>query len=138
MLVCGVGGALMSNDAPSGVELLIVVRTSFARRTAPSTFSSPAPCSNVLELGSCCAVYINSDFTMFGVSVGLASNIKAAVPATRGAAIEVPLSVICLRVGLLLTLASSEGFWATRKLFGDWANTVLFPGAESSGLIRLS
>ena len=51
MLVCGAGGAAVNNDEPRVVELLMVVRTSFARRTAPSTLSSPAPCSNKLKLG---------------------------------------------------------------------------------------
>src|ERR1043165_9319865 len=85
MVLCGAGGVLTSNDEPRVVELLIVVRTSFARRTAPSTFSSPAPCSNVLKLLSCCAEYIMSDFTRFGVSVGFTSSINAAVPAASGA-----------------------------------------------------
>src|SRR5690349_20464497 len=138
MVLCGAGGALTSKDEPSTVELLIVLRTSSARRTAPSTFNSPAPCSNVLKFGSCCAVYIMSDLTRFGVKVGLASNINAAVPATSGAAIEVPLSIICRRVGALLTPASSEGFSVTRQLLGDSAKMVLLPGAESSGLTMLS
>ena len=51
-----------------------------------------------------------------GVRVGLASNIRAAVPATSGAAIDVPLSIICLRVGLLLTCTSNEGFCDKKKI----------------------
>src|SRR5688572_31618162 len=97
MLVSGAGGALISNDAPSGVELLIVVRTSFARRTAPSTFSSPAPCSNVLKLGSCCAVYIISDFTRFGVSVGLASNIDRKSTRLNSSHSQISYAVFCLK-----------------------------------------
>src|ERR1051326_5019443 len=72
MVLCGVGGVLMSNDDPSKVELLIAVRTIFARRTAPSMFNSPAPWSNVLKFASCCAEYIISDLTRLGVSVGFA------------------------------------------------------------------
>src|ERR1043166_6525148 len=52
MVVFGVGAVLVNNEAPSVVELLSVVRTSFAMRTAPSTFNSPAPCSNMFEQGA--------------------------------------------------------------------------------------
>src|SRR5262245_36950657 len=78
MLVSGAGARPVNSDAPRGVELLIVVRTSFARRTAPSQFSSAEPCSKLLKLGSCWAVYIISYLTKLGVRVGLASNIRAA------------------------------------------------------------
>ena len=83
-------------------------------------------------------MYISKVLTRFGVRVGLASNISAAAPATSGAAIDVPLNIICLRVGLLLTLASKDGFCESRKLLGDCAKTVLLPAAEISGLIKLS
>src|SRR5215203_315995 len=138
MLVCGAGAGPVNSEAPSVVELLIVVRTSFARRVAPSMFSWPAPCSNMFWLGSCWAVYINNVLIKLGVRDGLASNKRAAAPATSGAAIDVPLSIICLRVALPLTLASSEGFCERRKLFGDCAKIVLLPGAEISGFIKLS
>src|SRR4029453_13725866 len=124
MLVCGDEAGPVSNGAPSAVVLLIVVRTSFARRTAPSMFSAPAPCSNMLKLGSCWAEYINKTLIRLGGRVGLASGIRGAVPATSGAAIDVPLSIICLRLVMLVTLTSSEGFCDSRKLFGACAKMV--------------
>src|SRR4030095_6951320 len=113
-VVCGAGAGPSKRDEPSGVELLRLVRTSLLRRTAPSTFNSPAPCSNMLKFGSCWAEYIINVLTRLGEREGLASNIKAAAPAAKGAAIEVPLNVICFRVEILLTPASSKGLCASR------------------------
>src|SRR6266850_7775866 len=71
-LLCGVGGVLLvSNGLPFAVLEVRSVRTILANLTAPSTFSSPVPCSNMLYPGSCCVVYIRIIFTMLGVSFGL-------------------------------------------------------------------
>ncbi len=75
---------------------------------------------------------------MFGFREGLAYSIRAAVPATTGEAIEVPLSFMYLRVLSLLTPASAPGVSLNNLLFGEEAETILLPGAESSGLIKLS
>src|SRR3989442_9889299 len=97
IVVEGTGGTnVVNNGAPMGLLLPKSLRTKRATRTAPSTLSSPAPCSNVLKPLSGWAVYINIAFTMFGVSVGLACKSNAAAPATTGEAIEVPLRYISL------------------------------------------
>src|SRR5204863_516688 len=83
IVVCGVGGVfVVRNGEPVGVELVRSVRTSLAIRTAPSTFTSPAPCSSMLKYLSGCAVYISNALIMMGVSLGLAWSKRAAVPAT--------------------------------------------------------
>src|SRR5436309_2604221 len=60
-----------------------------AIRTAPSTFSSPAPCSKTEKLGSVWAVYMRTPLTSAGVRAGFAWIMSAAVAETTGAAIEV-------------------------------------------------
>src|ERR1051326_301232 len=85
-----------------------------------------------------CAVYINNALTRFGVRLGFACSISAAVPAATGVAIEVPLRYIILRLSEPLTPASSEGVCVTRQLLSASASISLFPGAIRSGLIRLS
>src|SRR5678816_3247267 len=138
IVVCGKGAGAVNNGEFNGVELSRLVRTSLARRTAPSTLSSPAPCSSELKFASCWAVYIIRAFIKLGVSVGLASNINAAAPDTIGAAIEVPLSLIILLVGDILTVVTSAGLSVSKRLFGDSAATILLPGATISGLTMLS
>src|SRR2546423_14447588 len=109
-VVCGSGGtAVVSKGEPSGVEDDRSVRTSFAKRTAPSTFNSPAPCSNMLKPASGCAVYIKIILTMFGVSFGLSWSKRAAAPAAQGAGIEVPLRDIILLLSTGLTQPSTHG-----------------------------
>jgi hypothetical protein len=49
-----------------------------------------------LALASGCAVYCRIALMSGGVSPGLACSMSAAVPATAGAAIDVPLSIICV------------------------------------------
>ena len=73
---------------------------------------------------------------MFGVSVGLACNIRVAAPATTGVAIEVPLRYIILRV-FVRTHASVQ-----RRILGDeqivlcFLATIFVARATRSGLIK--
>src|SRR5215831_9655534 len=135
----GVGGVeVFSNAPPTGFNETKSVRIARANRTAPSIFTSPAPCSSMLKLASGWAVYIRMAFTMLGVRFGFAWSIKAAAPATTGVDIEVPLRYIWSRVSAPLTDASSCGFCETSRLFGDFASTILLPGATRSGFIKWS
>src|ERR1044071_408986 len=139
MVVEAIGSVLVVNSgAPTVVVAVKSVRPSLARRTAPSILSWPAPCSNMLELGNCCAVYIRIILTMFGVSFGLACNIKAAAPATTGVAIDVPLRYIAWMFSPLLIAVFKFGYLLTRELSSDSAAIILLPGATRSGFIRLS
>ena len=72
------------------------VRKTLASFTAPSTFNSPAPCCSRLAPASGCAVYCRIALMSGGVRPGFACSINAAAPATAGAAIDVPLSCICV------------------------------------------
>ena len=83
-------------------------------------------------------MYIMIILTRFGVRLELACNSSAAVPAAMGVAIEVPFRYICLRVGSVLTPASSSGCCVTIRLSTASASTILLPGATMSGLTRLS
>ena len=65
-----------------------------ASRTAPSTLSIPAPCSNRSGPFIIWAVYIRIALTMLGVREGLACRMRAAAPATTPADIDVPLSIM--------------------------------------------
>src|ERR1044072_4198338 len=102
-----VSGAGRVSDVSKGEPTVVVelksVRTARANCTAPATFSSPAPCSNMLNPAIGCAVYINNAFTRFGVKLGFAWSISAAVPAATGVDIEVPLKYIILRLSAPLT-----------------------------------
>src|SRR5207237_8411632 len=85
IVVDGTGGTnVVKNGAPMGLLLPKSLRTRRATRIAPSTLSSPAPCSNVLKPWSGWAVYIKRAFTMFGVGLGLTWQSHAAAPATIG------------------------------------------------------
>src|ERR1041384_4891103 len=96
-VVYGAGGTVViSRFEPSGVEFERSVRTNFARRIAPSTLSSPVPCSSMLYPASGWAVYIRIILTRLGVSFGFACNNNEAAPETSGVAIEVPLIRIIL------------------------------------------
>src|SRR5882672_7174458 len=93
-VVCGLGAGPVSIGVPDAVLDERSVRTSLARRIAPSTFNSPVPCSSMLKPLIGPAVYIRIILTMLGVSFGFAWSKRAAVPATTGVAIEVPLRYI--------------------------------------------
>ena len=79
---------------PASMAAAMSVRSTLAKATAPLTLSMPAPCCNRLAPGMGCAVYCRMALTSGGVSPGLACNIRATVPATTGAEIEVPLIII--------------------------------------------
>src|SRR5438093_1372115 len=81
----------VSNGEPTTVVDERSFRTNFARRTAPSMFNSPAPCSSMLKPAKGCAVYIKIILMRLGVRLGFASSSTAAAPAATGAATEVPL-----------------------------------------------
>src|SRR2546425_8413786 len=93
-VVSSAGAGATSNGAPSGVNVVRSLLTNLASRMAPSTLISPAPCSNMFEPDSGCAVYIKMAFTRLGVRVGFACSSKAAVPVTIGVAIYDPLIYI--------------------------------------------
>src|SRR5882762_4288090 len=131
-MLCGDGGADVNNGVPTLVVADKSVRTNFARRTAPSRFSSPAPCSSMLNFASGWAVYIKIILIRFGVRVGLASNSTATAPATMGDETEVPLSRI------FVPPTSKVGFSRASALYGAAAPMILLPGATRSGLIKLS
>src|SRR5258706_15064024 len=105
MVVCGSGATLVNIALSCGVLDDRSVRTSLANRIAPSTFNSPVPCSSMLKPLIGPAVYIRIILIMLGVSLGLAWSKRAAVPATTGVAIEVPLRYINR---LLLSLVNLE------------------------------
>src|ERR1043166_126748 len=134
MVDCGLGAAEVNNGLPTKVNEFKSVRTSFARRIAPSRFNSPAPCSSILKPASGCAVYIKIILIMFGVRLGLASSSTAAAPATIGLETEVPLR----RIRFDFPGTARSGFDANKLLFGDASPMILFPGAARSGLIKLS
>ena len=83
---------------PAFTAVPMSVRSTLASATAPSTLSRPAPCCSRLAPGSGWAVYCRIALTSDGVSPGFACSSSAAVPATAGAAIEVPLSIIWVSV----------------------------------------
>src|SRR5437867_13253646 len=58
--------------------------------TAPSALTSPAPCSKTEKFGRVWAVYIRIPLISEGVSAGFACSIRATMPVTTGAAIDVP------------------------------------------------
>src|SRR5437773_987827 len=133
MVVSGVGAGPDNKGAPTGVDDDKSVRTSLAKRTAPSIFSSPAPCSSILKAASSCDVYIRIILTRFGVSLGLACSSTATAPDTRGVETEVPLRLI---LALPLTVTGSMirlGSSLMSLLFGAASPTILFPGAIRSG-----
>src|ERR1041384_7180828 len=99
MVVCGAGDALLSKGEPFVLNRLRSLHTSWASLTAPSMFTSPAPCSNVLKPANGCAEYIKSALHMFGVKLGLACSSNATAPATMGADIDVPLKYIIRPLG---------------------------------------
>ncbi len=72
------------------------VFSDLARRTAPSRFTSPAPCCTRLWSDSGWAVYWRMALTSGGVRPGFACSMTAAAPATTGAAIDVPLRSMCV------------------------------------------
>src|SRR5215213_8985598 len=109
-----------------------------ARRTDPSTFSRPAPWSQLLYPARGCAVYSRRALTRLGFRPGLLCMSKAAAPATAGVAIDVPLIYIISRSTLALTLASSSGWFVMIEQPLDCAPMILLPGATMSGLIMLS
>src|SRR6476661_1012760 len=97
MLLVGVGVDIPAArmDVPlTAVAKSRSLRMVFARRTAPSMFSCPAPCCSMLAPTIGCAEYCISIFAMLGVNLGLTSNKSAAAPAATGADIEVPLMYI--------------------------------------------
>ena len=81
---------------PAAMAEVTSLRMIRARRTAPSTFNSPAPCCSRLAPRRGCAVACRMLLMSGGVSPGLACSSSAAAPATAGAAIDVPLSSICV------------------------------------------
>src|SRR5438132_12943091 len=91
IVVCGVGAEDVNSEVPTRVVEDKSVRMSFAKRTAPSILSSPAPCSSELNFASGCAEYSRIILIIFGVKFGFASNNTATAPATIGAETEVPL-----------------------------------------------
>src|SRR5215471_11604237 len=106
-----------------------------ARRTAPSIFRRPAPCSRLLNPHNVWAVYSSTAFARFGVRYGFFWKTRAAAPATAGVDTDVPLRNIIPRSGLLLTCASNSGLAVTIALGGSpLALIILFPGATRSGL----
>src|SRR5215213_8885218 len=127
MVVLGAGAGPESIGVPTAVPAGSAFM-SLASRTAPSTFTSPAPCSIWLEPASCCEVYIKIIFTMFGVKLGLTWRSRAAAPATTGVAIEVPLRRIIFWLANFDVPASSVGLARTRRLASASAETILLPG----------
>ena len=81
---------------PASTAALMSVRRALASCTAPSTLSIPAPCCSRLAPASGWAAYCSMALISGGVRPGLACSISATVPATAGAATEVPLSIICV------------------------------------------
>src|SRR5262245_818792 len=83
IVVDGVGTVdVVRSAAPS-----VVGRVDFTRRvtrTAPSTFSWPAPCWSMLRPAIGCAVYIRIALTRFGVSFGFVWSMRATAPDTTG------------------------------------------------------
>ena len=81
---------------PAATALLTSVRSNLAKVTAPWMLSWPAPCCNRLAPAIGCAVYCKRALIMGGVRPGLACSSSAAVPATTGAATDVPDRYICV------------------------------------------
>ena len=102
----------------------------------------------MLAPGSGWAVYCRMALISGGVRPGLACSSRAAVPATAGAATEVPLSSISSwsRVWAAPASAISAGYSVASRLpvgaglpaSFDTAPSRRLPGATRSGLIRLS
>ena len=88
------------------------VRSTLATATAPSTLSRPVPCCSRLAPGSGWAVACRMPLTSGGVRPGLACSITAAAPATAGAAIEVPLRIICVSLRFAGTASGVTSCWA--------------------------
>src|SRR5713101_1787363 len=107
IVVCGSGVEPVSIALSCGVLEVRLVLIDLANRAAPSTLSSPVPCSSMLYPAIGPAVYINAILTMLGVRLGLICSINAAAPATTGVAIEVPLRYINRLLSEELTPASS-------------------------------
>ena len=131
----------------AAMALATSVRSDLAIDTAPSTLSMPAPCCSRLAVGSGCALYCKMALISGGVRPGLACSISATVPATAGAATEVPLSSICVSARLAVTAKGSTSavlYMVPRKFQVSAlpavaaAPTILLPGATRSGLSRLS
>ena len=83
---------------PAAIAVFRSVRRARDNCSAPSTFRRPAPCCSRLAFGNGCAEYWRIALISGGVSPGLTCNISATVPATAGAAMEVPLIIICVSV----------------------------------------
>ena len=81
---------------PAETAEAMSVRNALASATAPCTLSRPAPCCSRLAPAIGCALYCRMALTSGGVRPGFCCSIKATVPATAGAATEVPLSCICV------------------------------------------
>src|SRR6185503_19354785 len=141
-LSCEYSSHVLSIDAPFAREEASAL-TQPASRTAPSTLSRPAPCSRLLKFLIGWALYIRIALTKPGVRLGLASNIIAAAPATTGVAIEVPLIYMTWSVVVVVPLIFEVGYSVIKlvslpTLLGEIAPISLFPGATTSGFIKLS
>ena len=95
----GIAAPDASIDAPALIVPALIaeamsVRSAWDSATAPLRLSRPAPCCSRLAPGIGCAVYCRIALTSGGVRPGLACSISATAPATTGAEIEVPLTII--------------------------------------------
>src|ERR1043166_3253233 len=140
MVVCGAGAVCVRRlepnvgpNRPSKSPL-----TSLPAATAPATFNGPAPWSDLLYPFKGWAVYIKIILMTFGVRLEFASSSRAAVPATTGVDIEVPLRYISFILVAEYLEVSKVGYSLIRLLLAASAEMILLPGASRSGLIRLS
>ena len=81
---------------PSATAAEMSVRNTLASATAPWMLSRPAPCCSRLAPAIGWAVYCRIALISGGVRPGLACSSSATVPATAGAATEVPERYICV------------------------------------------
>ena len=129
------GSAELSHVWPLGADGLMIC----ANRRAPTAFRAPAPWASVSKPGSTSAVNCRAILTAFDDSRGLAVNINAAAPATRGDAILVPDSC---RYDSKPALSRRPR--TTRLVLPDSllplasSDTTLTPSAIRSGLARRS
>ena len=132
---------------PAAMAVARSVRRALAANTAPSTFNRPVPCCSRLAPGRGWAEACRMALTSGGVSPGLACSSRATAPDTAGAAMDVPLSNICVSLRLAVMpngVTSDEAnkrpmrFQVSPLDAVAAAPTILLPGATRSGLSRLS
>lgn len=100
--------------------------------TASKAFISPAPWILTSRFGYAFAVFISLFLIWPGVRVGFFCSIWATMPAHMGVAMEVPDRVVyhsSVRVSFLCL---------SRFDLGERSDTMLTPGASTSGFVRSS